>query len=135
MIRGALILIFVIFFSCKMKKVARIEVYKVDFDIETFIKVDCENFNKYFNSQIDTVIVSDKKNIAHFSNLLQGLTPDSSNYTPDVRAKIVIVYDDASTETLCLSKLGVLLNNESFLGENNLVNFVESQEDKNVPEN
>jgi hypothetical protein len=103
----------------------KIIIKKVSFDMTRFFSVNCDNFDTVFASHIETIEITDIKALKEFGSIFNTLKIDTSNYIPDVRAKIFLLSNEI-TDTLCLSKLGVLLNGTSMLKNEALINFVEN---------
>jgi hypothetical protein len=116
------------FFSCKqstMNEIEKIEIYKVDFDRTSIVRVDCNDFQSFFKKLVKNSVVKSKKELLILKNYLNELEEDPDGYLPDVRAKIIIHYTNETKDTLCLSDLGIIFNGKSMIVHDDLKNFVE----------
>jgi hypothetical protein len=73
----------------------------VSFGIETFSWVSCTQYDQQF-LKATPLLITDKVRLARISQRLQGLRPAPNGYGIDVRAKVVLRYNDQSCDTLCL---------------------------------
>lgn len=121
-----IILIILNILSCSTpKEVAKIEIYKVDFAMTSIFKIECESFDKHFNNVKETVVLTKDEEVNKFINLIENIEPDTESYEPDVRAKVLIHYQNNETDTLCLSDLGMLFNGKSYQVDKKIVDFIE----------
>jgi hypothetical protein len=105
--------------------VTKIEVKKVDFYITSIIHIDCNVYEKYFNTMKSRHIITAKDSISLLMNIISNLQKDTSNYRPDTRAKLLIYHKNNSIDTLCMSLVGILLNGESYLVDKRLIEIVD----------
>jgi hypothetical protein len=103
-----------------------VEVKSVDFDLTSFFKIDCDTFEKSFTGEFQTDIITSRAEIDIFEAALKKLVKDQEKYTPDIRAKIFIRYDDDDNGVLCLSDLGVVYNGDFVKATPELIKFVET---------
>ena len=108
----------------RTKTIKKVEIKKVDFELTSIVSISCNDFERSFQKEIETIAITDAKRIDSFSKIVDGLRQDQENYTPDVRAKILVHYLDGKMDTICLSDIGILLNGKSFLGDESLVTFI-----------
>ena len=80
--------------------IKKIEIRKVDFAITSIIAVDCNNLESYFKEELDTVIIEDKDKNEKIFKIISNLENDTSNYKPDVRAKLLIYYEKDKVDTI-----------------------------------
>ena len=73
----------------------------------------------------DIIIVA-KDSINLLTNIISNLQKDTSNYRPDVRAKLLIYHKNNSIDTLCMSLVGILLNGESYFVDKRLIKLIEN---------
>ena len=91
-----------IFVSCAAQTVTKIKVCYVDIEAETPISVNCENFELLFNSRIKTDIIINKDDIDAIYFDLNNLQIYTTEYSPDIRAKIIIG-DSINYNEYCIS--------------------------------
>ena len=121
------VIIFGFFGFCSQERtitIIKVEIKKVDFELTSIVSISCDGFEKTFQKEIETIVITDAKRIDSFSKIVDGLKQDQENYTPDVRAKILVHYSNGKMDTICLSDIGILLNGKSFLGDESLITFV-----------
>jgi Fe2+ transport system protein B len=114
--------------GCNIQKtgiVNKIQITKVDFAITSIISVDCNELEYYFKEEIENIVIEDGKEIEKIMKIISSLERDTTNYKPDIRAQLLLYYDDNRIDTLCMSNLGIILNNQSFKIKSNLVDLVE----------
>ena len=75
---------------------------------------------------MDTVIIEDKDKNEKIFKIISNLENDTSNYKPDVRAKLLIYYEKDKVDTICMSNIGIILNGQSYNVSKELVEFVEN---------
>lgn len=96
----------------------------VDFDIETPMRINCEDFEYKFKSSIHNVQVTDTLLLKTFFNIKKELKLDTTNYFADVRAKILIHYVNNTTDTLCVGSLGIIYNDRAMYQSNDMIKFI-----------
>lgn len=112
--------------------VQRVEIRKVDFDITTFSKVMCDEFEKGFSGQVDTIIITDINELKKITSFIANLNPKlRSNYTPDVRAKVFVHYLSGRVDSLCMgNNVGFILNGKLVEIDKDMVDFVDKYSNK-----
>lgn len=122
-------IVYIIFCICSSnvfaKEIQYMEIRKVDMDDKTFIRVSCDNFETFFND-VRILIITDTGTIHKITDLLDKMKKYPSDYLPDVRAKLLIYYDNNTIDTVCMSYLGVLINEIPFELDNELIKIVEN---------
>jgi len=116
--------IFAFSFCSTESPIKIIEIKKVDFEINTVFRIDCKLFESSFKNELKSITITDKLTIQKFEKELTKLQIDGGNYNPDVRAKLLLHYSDTRIDTLCMSEIGFLLNGNSFLANEELLNLV-----------
>lgn len=110
-------------FFCYSQEITKINIEFVNVDIETPFRIKCDNFNVYFQNEIDSVLINDNELILEFANEIKKLNKaDLSKYSlPDTRVKIKLVYTD-KISYLCIDRFvvekddGVYVLSESLRG-------------------
>ena len=121
-----LLVIFFLLLSCVAEKepsgeeLYEVIVKKVDLNILTTYTVKCNDFEEVFEDEFQRIEIRDEKQMSRFSDLVAQLEVDPEGYTPDVRAKVLLFYKH-KVDTLCLSKLGILLNGKPMQANKELV--------------
>jgi hypothetical protein len=109
----------------KSETVKKIKLTKVDFAITSIISVDCDRLENYFNEEVETIIIEDQNEIEKIMKVISSLESDTTNYKPDVRAKLLLHYDNNKIDTICMSDIGILYNGKSYNINKDLVKIVE----------
>lgn len=105
-------------------EIDEIQIFKVDFEILTFGRINCNDFKSSFNSEIKKVSLKNYSQIEEFENILLSLKNDHRNYTPDVRAKILIYYNN-KCDTICMDEACCVWRGKSLIVTSELVDFIE----------
>ena len=111
-------------FCSNPNPINRIEIKKVDFEISSIFKINCNNFESYFSDDIKSIIISNNDSIKLINNLITKLKIDSSNYLPDVRAKIFFISND-KLDSACLSYSSIFYDGKSYLPDRKLIKLIE----------
>jgi hypothetical protein len=106
------------------KAVDKIIIKRVSPELDTFFKIGCDNFESAFGSEIVEVEVIDRDKLDYFSKRLALLKHDKEKYYPDVRSKVLIIFSDGSNETLCISHLGIIYNEQPMVLDQELYDFI-----------
>lgn len=121
---GYIVVIITFSFCTSEVDINKLEIRKVDFEINTVFRIGCNNFEDSFKKDVKSITITDKSRIQNFKQLLAKLKVDKENYNPDVRAKLLIYYSNSKIDTLCMSEIGILFNGKSYLANEELLNFV-----------
>jgi hypothetical protein len=85
--------------------VHKIEVRKVECYILTIAHVDCDLFERWFDSSMEVHVIENPDSINLFMQTINKLERDNAPYnfdnTPDVRAKLLIYRSNDNLDTLC----------------------------------
>lgn len=108
---------FLIFFNnCNCdysKNIKLINIYYIDWDMESPICVDCDNFNQYFIDVINIITITDDSTCNSFlSKVNQIKSNDTINIIPDVRIKIEIIFTSGKSNFLCIGNNNVISIND-----------------------
>lgn len=111
-----MILLSIMTLSCSSQEIKRIDIKYVDIEIETPFQIKCDNFDSFFQNEIDSVSLNDNKSISEFINALEKLNKaDLSKYSmPDTRIKIKIVCYDKISE-LCIDRFVISKQDSIFI--------------------
>ena len=110
--------------SSDNSSIDKVVVMKVDFELETFVAVSCDNFESVFEKEMKIIEITEQEKLNQLNLLVKDLKIDKDNYIPDVRAKAIIYFSDGQKDTLCISSLGVLFNRKSMLQSTQIVKFI-----------
>ncbi|MEN2403178.1 hypothetical protein GKZ90_0025590 [Flavobacterium sp. MC2016-06] len=94
------------------KKITEIRVKKVDLEITTITRVNCEIFDLTFQDykELKTYVLKEKNIMDKVKNIIDSIRPSQKKYDIDVREKVIIFYSDNTKDTLCVSLTGLTLN-------------------------
>jgi hypothetical protein len=109
----------------KQSDVNYIEIRKADFSILTFTSISCDDFEKYFTTDKEIIIINDVTTIKKILDFVCKLKEDTDNYIPDVRAKLLIHYKNNKVDTLCMSQIGLTMYNKSYIVTKEFVDFID----------
>lgn len=134
-------LVAALFFSCSNKEpsagatkmdereVKEILVKQVSFSILTFTNVECDNFESYFDKQYTSSRITNDKAIKEFTDEISNLELDTTNLKVDTRAKVIILYNNGTTDTLCVGKFAMLFRGETVKHNDNLQSLISKELD------
>lgn len=114
-------------FSCngQTNKINKILIKYVDYDLETFYKIHCADFDNQFNRDVHTKFITDTICINKFSVFLGTLKANKKKYYPDVRAKIIIYRSNGTEDVLCIDGgNSAEFDGNSMLIDTKFVNFI-----------
>jgi len=125
-----LLLLFLTAFSCRAQesKITKVNISYVDFEIETFYTIKCNDFETRFGKEMKRKTLYDGVLLERLNYFLNKMKPDNEGYIPDVRAKLEIYYNDRKVRVLCMSELGAQLDGKSMLLDKGFVNLIKSME-------
>ena len=113
------------------KKVySNMELHYVDFDIVTYMKIECSDFENHFVNQKDTLINNCRSTLDKLEELIYKLKPCSKQITPDVRAKMYLTRNSGEVDTLCINSNWVLYSNKLFVANKPFIKFIKQLEMK-----
>ena len=98
----------------------------VDFNIETIIDVNCEEFESQFSDMLETVIIKDSTQISRILILLKNVKIAGNEYYQhvDTRMKVQLKYNNDSIETICLSNFLIERNGKLFIRKDTLTRLL-----------
>lgn len=111
-----MILLSLITLSCNSQEIKSIDIKYVDIEIETPFRIKCDNFDIFFQNEIDSISINDNLFITEFIEELEKLDKaDLTKYSlPDTRINISIVYHDKISK-LCLDKFVLSSQSDLFV--------------------
>ena len=103
-----------------------IKVKKVDLSILTPIRIDCEELDEWARIDGSSYTIENKDTINLFIETLKGLEKGPPKYSLDVRAKLLIFYQNhPNVDTVCISRLLVTINGEIYRNNKKLIDLIE----------
>jgi len=107
------------FGGCNNEKVIKratinsISIHYVDINIESIISIRCTDFESSFQD-FKSLTINNKGQIIEFVKLLNNLKVEGNEYKnePDTRIKILLSYDNDSTEVICCDRFHVMKENK-----------------------
>ncbi len=127
-----IILIFLAFICCQSTKneadnlneIEKVQIKSVDFSIMTFLSVECDKFEEYFN-EYRIFLITDTAAINELLNQIDEFEPIDSTYNKeiDTRAKINL-FSKNDTTTICVGNLTLQVNNNIYKTPQGLVDFI-----------
>ena len=114
----------ILFFSCaniqknEIDRIDELNVEYVSLSILTSSRVDCKEFESYFNKSILRKKISSREILDEFSSYLRNLNEIDSNYYPypDTRIKIEVSVND-SIQIICIGNLVVRFEDKSYIND------------------
>jgi hypothetical protein len=85
------------------KELVEVRGSAVSFGISSFISISCVGFEKQF-SDASPILITDTATLHQINTRLKGLHEDPNMSGVNIRAKVVLTYQDQSRDTLCLGK-------------------------------
>jgi hypothetical protein len=107
----------------------KIEVRKVDFLLTSIVRIDCDEYENHFNSFKEIYMIENPDSINLFMNIINNLQRDTAkydfNYSPDVRAKLLVYHENNILDTLCMDSRRIMLNQELYIMDERLLKMIE----------
>ncbi|HEU4789550.1 MAG TPA: hypothetical protein VFS71_07700 [Flavobacterium sp.] len=112
--------------SIPEKKVTMIFVQRVDLEITTITRIDCDMFEHTFENdkEFKNYVIKEKTVLDKVKNILDTIKLSNKGYDIDVREKIIIFYSDSTKDTLCTSLTGLKLNGNLMEIDNKSLDFI-----------
>ncbi len=112
----------------KTNMIDRLKIQYVDLSIMTAIRVDCSEFESYFNKSISKQEITSKEFLSSFSEQLSNLKVISEDYNPnpDTRIRLEIISND-NIELVCIGNLVVKYKGESYVNDESFKQLIQSQ--------
>jgi len=128
-IKILVILLSIISFNCNSQTIEFIKIYFVDLNLETPFRIQCERFNQFFHSEIDSVCINNSHLIKNIMLELNNLpiASDSVYSLPDTRIKIKIIYSNRVSDIICLDKFTVYKNGKLFILSKKLIDLIKNK--------
>ena len=101
-----------------------VKVKRMYFDYMTPIRIDCDKFDEWVEND-DSFTIENKDTINLFIETLKDLEKISPNYFIDVRAKLLIFYQNHPVDTVCIDRSIVSINGEIYRNNKKLIDLIE----------
>ena len=100
--------------------IKEIEIEYVEIEIETPINVSCSNYETYFGDQIKVKRILDRRHINKLCRALNEFISSAKRYPdpPDVRIKIIEIYNNNKKEVFCVGRLISSFRNVNYINNN-----------------
>jgi len=127
-----LILTAIILSNCHQKSavnhpkndINKIVVKWVDFDMETVIRIECDQFENSFGGGYFKTSISSEKEISNMINMIKVLKRMDNAYQPDVRGKMWLYHSNNTIDTICFSNIVLRFKNQSYETPPQLIKFL-----------
>ena len=121
-----MLLIPLICLNCESQEIKKINIQFVDVSIETPFQIKCENFEGFFQDEIDSISIENSERITEFSKIVKGLQlADLSKYLlPDTRIKIEVFYNNKKSY-MCIDRFVISFSDELYVLSKPMIEFLE----------
>lgn len=122
-----IIVLLLLIFSCQKSEetnISKIIIYSVNFNIDTAVEVECNDFESTFSKKIKMDSIKDKSTLNKFEALLKNTKKSDENTSLNVRKKIVVFYKNNSVDTLCIDRFNIMINNQLIDKDSNFLDYI-----------
>lgn len=118
--------LFIINYGCNRQKINEIEVFYINPNIETPIRIDENTFETFFHDDIDSCVIKAPSRIMKIESELNHLKPANvdSFSSPDVRIKLVLCNSSEGKDTICIGRFVVQYENQIYVLSSTLRNLL-----------
>jgi hypothetical protein len=102
----------------------KIVVKWVAFDMETDIRMECDQFENSFGGGYFKTSISSEKEINSMIIIIKGLKRIDNAYQPDVRGKMWLYHSNNTIDTICFSNIVLRFKNQSYETPPELIKFL-----------
>lgn len=98
-----------------------------DLDVETPIRINCEDLESYFNKSIKTRVINDSmviKKIANYINDSKNNNKSASEI--DVRFKMIFTYSDGTIKEFCGNEYAIEVDKSNYQLDINFSSYIKS---------
>lgn len=108
-------------------KISKIIIHYQCLDVETPIRIDCEEFNNYFNKGIKTIVIDDSKIINKLVNYLNEAKVNNKRASQiDVRFKMIIIYSNGTIKEFCGNESVIEIDKSNYQINVKFSNYIKS---------
>jgi hypothetical protein len=116
-------LILILCFQISAQVPNKILIKSINKNIPQPIKIECSNFEALADSNTIVFTVDRKEDLEKFSKITKNIKPSSSEYSPDVKIKLLAYYDK-ETIIICCGEYLMSLNDNPVQYSKELIRFV-----------
>lgn len=91
--------------------ILKITVLKVPFNINTPVRVTCDEFEKAMDLDIDTIILTKNTEFVKIVKKMRQMKPGKLENQIDTRAKIFVQYKSGQIDTICIEQSPLFYRN------------------------
>jgi len=110
--------------SHSKREINKIVINWLDFDLETDIRIDCDQFTIDFDDSNFTTSLSAEKEINFIVGIVRTMKRIDNAYQPDVRGKMRLYHSNNLVDTICFSDIVLKFKNDSYKTPPELINFL-----------
>ncbi len=119
----------ILFINCnsgQKENIKRISISFTDWDMESPINVECNDFKEYFKPVIDSMIIVDPKICDDFETKYNTLNFDNNiSRLSNVRIVIEIIYSNNETSSLCIGNNDIIsIKNENYTADSLFIKYI-----------
>ncbi|UUW10974.1 hypothetical protein NLG42_09185 [Flavobacterium plurextorum] len=108
-------------------RIDKIVINYQDLDVETPIRIDCEDFDNYFNKSIKTRVINDFKVINKLVNYISEAKENNKKVSQiDVRFKMRITYSNGTIKEFCGNDFAIEVDKSNYQIDMNFLNYIKS---------
>ena len=86
-----------------------------DLDVETPIRINCEDLESYFNKSIKKRVINDSMVIKKIANYINETKNNNKSVSEiDVRFKIIFTYSDGTTKEFCGNEYAIEVDKSNY---------------------
>jgi hypothetical protein len=118
----------------KKDEVIKIDVKWIDFDLETDVRIDCDQFERSFDGGSFTTAISSRKNIDSIIQIIRNMKRIDNTYEPDVRGKMWLYHSNKVVDTICFSNIVLSYKNMSYNTPPQLIRLLDDKSKQQKPQ-
>jgi len=121
-----IMILFATGFCTPKKKITKILVNKVDMEISTLVRIDCNSFESTFRNDPDlkTYTIKNKSVLYKMDSFLEKIKPADETNNVDTRKIIIIFYSDTTKDTICADLFRIKLNGNLMVTDRSTLDFI-----------
>jgi hypothetical protein len=107
------------------QSIQKLVINYVDYDIETPIRINLNDFYNSFSVELKEFIVNKKNDLVTFNKLFQELVPDSNNPKLDTRLIVEIHFTDKTVKYMGMDRFRIQIDQQIYKLSSELFDFIE----------
>ncbi|WP_338839533.1 hypothetical protein [Flavobacterium ginsenosidimutans] len=108
-------------------RIDKIVINYQDLDVETPMRIDCEDFDSYFNNSIKTRVINDFEVTNKLVNYINEAKENNKKVPQiDVRFKMIITYSDGTIKEFCGNDFAIEVDKSNYQIDINFLNYIKS---------